>query len=222
MTFTISKTKLAIAIIAVAMTVPTSAMAFHVFDDVPDDKFYADPVEWAFDNGITTGKSPTSFAPDDSVTRGESVTFLKRYNDNVVEPALEELTSDVAALGPMYWASIAADGSIIARSPGVNTDVAETNRFDEGEYEVDFDVDTVSDCHAMVSRTDTTSVNVSKGEVFAEKRFDDPSSIYVNTTDSDGVDTNSPFTLQLWCQAPANDIVIIALDAGTAPTSQDG
>jgi hypothetical protein len=90
-TFTISKTKLAIAIVAAAMLIPSTAMAFHVFDDVPDDKFYADPVEWAFDNGITTGKSPTLFAPDDNVTRGESVTFLKRYNDNIVAPTTMNL-----------------------------------------------------------------------------------------------------------------------------------
>ena len=94
MTFTITKTKFAIALVVVAMLVPATAMATHVFDDVPDDKFYAVPVEWAFDNGITTGKSPTTFAPDDNVTRGESVTFLKRYNDNLVEPALDALEAD--------------------------------------------------------------------------------------------------------------------------------
>ncbi|MEZ5245868.1 MAG: S-layer homology domain-containing protein [Acidimicrobiales bacterium] len=91
MTFTISKTKFAVAIVAAAMLVPSTAMAFHVFDDVPDDKFYADPVEWAFDNGITTGKTSTTFAPDDNVTRGESVTFLKRYNDNIVAPTTMNL-----------------------------------------------------------------------------------------------------------------------------------
>ena len=104
-TFTISKTKLAVAIIAAALTIPTSAMAFHVFDDVPDDKFYAEPVEWAFDNGITTGKTATMFAPDDAVTRGESVTFLKRYNDNVVEPTTMNLFASDTKLGGFSTAS---------------------------------------------------------------------------------------------------------------------
>jgi hypothetical protein len=90
-TFTISKTKLAIAMMALIMVIPATAMATHAFTDVPDDKFYAAPVEWAFDNGITTGRTPTSFAPDDNVTRGESVTFLKRYQDNVVGPAVKVL-----------------------------------------------------------------------------------------------------------------------------------
>ena len=98
MTITLTKSRLGIAVLAVVMLVPATAWANHVFTDVPDDKFYAAPVEWAFDNGITTGKTPTSFAPDDNVTRGESVTFLKRYNDNIVEPADAELRDQIDAL----------------------------------------------------------------------------------------------------------------------------
>lgn len=59
----------------------TAAWATHVFDDVADDRFFSDAVTWAAANGITTGKTPDLFAPDDPVTRGESVTFLKRYHD---------------------------------------------------------------------------------------------------------------------------------------------
>ena len=98
MTITLTMSKLAIAVLAVVMLVPATAMATHVFTDVPDDKFYAAPVEWAFDNDITTGKTPTSFAPDDNVTRGESVTFLKRYEDNIVAPADAELQDQIDAL----------------------------------------------------------------------------------------------------------------------------
>ncbi|MEQ8842915.1 MAG: hypothetical protein RIB98_18210, partial [Acidimicrobiales bacterium] len=57
----------------------------------------AGPVDWAFNNDITTGKTATSFAPEDNVTRGESVTFLKRYNDNIVEPADEANAAAAAA-----------------------------------------------------------------------------------------------------------------------------
>jgi hypothetical protein len=96
MTITLTKTKMALSILVVALVIPATAFATHVFDDVPDGAFYAAPVEWAFDNGITTGKSATEFAPLDGVTRGEAVTFLKRYNDNVVDPALATLTADIA------------------------------------------------------------------------------------------------------------------------------
>jgi len=96
MTIMITKTKLALTILAIALLAPAAALATNVFADVPDGAFYADPVEWAFNNSITTGKSATSFAPLDDVTRGESVTFLKRYDDNIVQPALTTLTGDVA------------------------------------------------------------------------------------------------------------------------------
>ena len=97
MTITIRKLHLAIAVLAIAVLAPaTTAVAFHVFDDVPDDRFYSDAVEWAFANDITTGTSATTFEPDRGVTRGENVTFAKRYDDNIVQPALTELSNDTA------------------------------------------------------------------------------------------------------------------------------
>ena len=49
------------------------------FADVADPaKYYYDPVYWAYSRGITTGTSPTTFSPDDKVTRGAIVTFLYR------------------------------------------------------------------------------------------------------------------------------------------------
>jgi hypothetical protein len=91
MPLTMTKTRFAAAVVAGVLCVPATAYATHVFDDVADGAFFADPVEWAFDNGITTGKSATQFAPTDGVTRGESVTFLKRYHDNVVAPSTTNL-----------------------------------------------------------------------------------------------------------------------------------
>lgn len=98
MTITITKRKLAIAIVAVAMLIPATAVATHVFSDVDDTKFYADATKWAKDNKITLGSPAGSdtFKPDDPVTRGESVTFLKRYDDNIVRPADEALEDDIA------------------------------------------------------------------------------------------------------------------------------
>ena len=57
----ITKTKLAGALLAAVLTIPATAFATHTFGDVPDGKFYHDAVEWAFDNGITTGTSSTTF-----------------------------------------------------------------------------------------------------------------------------------------------------------------
>ena len=48
------------------------------FTDVPADAFYAKAVAWAVENGITNGMTETTFAPDATCTRGQSVTFLYR------------------------------------------------------------------------------------------------------------------------------------------------
>ena len=48
------------------------------FTDVPAGSYYAKAVAWAIENGITNGMTETTFAPDATCTRGQSVTFLYR------------------------------------------------------------------------------------------------------------------------------------------------
>ena len=48
------------------------------FRDVDEGQYYADAVAWAVENGVTTGKSADTFAPNATCTRGEVVTFLYR------------------------------------------------------------------------------------------------------------------------------------------------
>ena len=48
------------------------------FTDVPAGSYYAKAVAWAIENGITNGVTETTFAPDATCTRGQSVTFLYR------------------------------------------------------------------------------------------------------------------------------------------------
>jgi hypothetical protein len=54
-------------------------------------QFHTEAVEWAAENEITTGTSATTFSPDGFVTRGQNVTFAKRYDDNIVQPALANI-----------------------------------------------------------------------------------------------------------------------------------
>ena len=49
------------------------------FSDVEDGRFYTAAVAWLVDAGITTGTSPTTYSPDDPVTRGQMAAFLERY-----------------------------------------------------------------------------------------------------------------------------------------------
>ena len=71
------------------------------FKDVPADAYYAKAVAWAVEKGITLGTSETTFSPDDTCTRAQSVTFL--YRAAGVETEAEESFKDVPA--DAYYAS---------------------------------------------------------------------------------------------------------------------
>ena len=51
------------------------------FTDVPDGTWYTDAVAWAAANGIVTGVSETTFAPDAAITRESLAVILYRYAD---------------------------------------------------------------------------------------------------------------------------------------------
>lgn len=56
-----------------------TAAAGTPFTDVPASAYYAGPVAWAYQAGITDGKTETTFGPKDTCTRAQVVTFLYRY-----------------------------------------------------------------------------------------------------------------------------------------------
>ena len=49
-----------------------------IFADVPADAYYATAVQWAYEQGITSGTSATTYSPDEPCTRGQMATFLWR------------------------------------------------------------------------------------------------------------------------------------------------
>ena len=49
------------------------------FSDVPNGVWYTGPVAWAVQNGVTEGVGSGRFAPNESVTREELITLLRRY-----------------------------------------------------------------------------------------------------------------------------------------------
>ena len=54
------------------------------FTDVASGNYYYDAVQWAVAQGITAGTSATTFSPDATCTRGQTVTFLYRYEKSPV------------------------------------------------------------------------------------------------------------------------------------------
>lgn len=76
------------------------------FTDVPANAYYAKAVAWAVENGITNGMTATTFAPDATCTRGQSVTFLYRALGKKVESSASftDVKSDAFYADAINWA----------------------------------------------------------------------------------------------------------------------
>ncbi|MBQ7098533.1 MAG: S-layer homology domain-containing protein [Oscillospiraceae bacterium] len=55
---------------------PAPTLTENPFEDVPDGSWYAAPILWALENGITTGSDATHFSPAGQCLRAFAVTFL--------------------------------------------------------------------------------------------------------------------------------------------------
>lgn len=75
------------------------------FTDVQNGTYYYDAVAWAVKQGITSGTSATTFAPDASCTRAQVVTFLWRANGSPAASASSRF-SDVDS-GTYYASAVA-------------------------------------------------------------------------------------------------------------------
>ena len=157
MTIIISKTKLALGVLAMVLIGATVVAAGDgPFTDNPDGTYYHDPVEWAYDNGVTTGTSATTFSPMDPVTRGQNVTFAYRYDQNIVQPELETIdenfgvvtsaindnadaisdiednvatvASDVNNAARVYFANVDSDGTVL-KGNGITVERNSTGSF---------------------------------------------------------------------------------------------
>ena len=96
---------------------PACASVPYNFTDVEENSWYTDAVKWAYSCGIVKGKSDTSFAPADEITRAEFVVLLSRYayhmelelpeirggslNDSMLTPSYAKLSEQL-----MYRAGV--------------------------------------------------------------------------------------------------------------------
>lgn len=78
------------------------------FTDVDANAYYAKAVDWAVANGITSGKTDTTFAPNAKVTRAEAVTFMYRYfaaNQNYNAADFTDVADTAYYANAVGWAS---------------------------------------------------------------------------------------------------------------------
>ena len=79
---------------------PESRATSNPFKDVDSKAYYADAVLWAYGEGLVKGKTTTSFAPEDTVTRAEFVTILWRSEG---KPAAEGANKFTDVKGGAYY-----------------------------------------------------------------------------------------------------------------------
>ena len=87
---------------------PEPVGAATQFQDITAGSYYEKAVAWAVEIGITNGVSDTAFAPNDTVTRGQVVTFLWRYEgepEAAAAAAFTDVPSDAWYADAVRWAA---------------------------------------------------------------------------------------------------------------------
>ena len=75
------------------------------FVDVPADAWYAEAVQYVYENGMMSGTSETTFSPDLTTTRGMIVTILYRLEN---EPTVTGTTAFTDVAADQYYANAVA------------------------------------------------------------------------------------------------------------------
>ena len=78
------------------------------FNDVSEADYFYTPVMWAVNSGITSGVTPNSFAPNNTCTRAQVVTFLWAANGRPTAKAqnnpFTDVTADAYYYNAVLWA----------------------------------------------------------------------------------------------------------------------
>lgn len=90
-----------------AMGEPEPDNTSNPFTDINSSKYYYKAVLWAYQNGIVNGMTKTTFCPNNTVTRGQTVTFLWRAEgqpDATISNPFTDVKSDNYYYKAVLWA----------------------------------------------------------------------------------------------------------------------
>ena len=99
---------------------PEPTNKVNPFTDVAEDSYYYKAVLWAVEKGIAKGTSETTFSPNDTCTRGQTVAFLYRYANS---PAVSGRNSfaDVSETAYYYNATLWAMSEKVTEGTSATT-----------------------------------------------------------------------------------------------------
>ncbi|RXJ02939.1 S-layer homology domain-containing protein [Anaerobacillus alkaliphilus] len=84
----------------------TKDVAAPAFTDVPAGQYYTDAIAKAVELGVITGKTASTFAPNDKLTRGDMAVLLQRALKLTVDPEVEVPFTDIE--GKYYTEAVKA------------------------------------------------------------------------------------------------------------------
>lgn len=86
---------------------PEPETSVNLFTDISESAYYYEAVLWAVERGITNGTSATTFSPDATVTRGQTVTFLWRNAGSPVatNTSFNDVEMDAYFAAAVAWAA---------------------------------------------------------------------------------------------------------------------
>ncbi len=103
--------KILAVLLALVLTLGTTAFAADTFSDVPEDAYYAEAAAWAAEKKIAEGRGNGVFDPEATVTRAEAVTFLWRMAGEP-EPTQTETFADVESDPENWWYKTAVQWAV--------------------------------------------------------------------------------------------------------------
>lgn len=98
------------ALVAAALLgVTGSALAGHVFRDVPDTSVHAPGIHWAHENGIIAGFGDGTFQPRATILRDQVATMLHRYDQHVDRKIAAAAQTELEPMGSFTQTRVLLD-----------------------------------------------------------------------------------------------------------------
>ncbi len=96
--------KFCVLALATALLTTAASAVENPFSDIASDSELAQSVMWAYESGVTSGTTTTTFSPDATCTRGQVVTFLWRSQGEPTPTSNDNPFTDVASDAYYYSA----------------------------------------------------------------------------------------------------------------------
>ncbi len=142
------------------------------FADVPADHTFAAAIQWMVDNSFTTGCRQYFYCPNQSATRGEIASFMKRTLESHLGPAPNQVsftdTNGHTFQGSVEW--LAGHGITVGCDPPENSRYCPDRRVTRGEMS------------ALFKRAVETLVAVDPTTVDPGRFTDTQDSVFINST----------------------------------------